>query len=106
MRHYTDESDNPSWVEETKPGQGTQVTRSVEGVSAELGAMITDTGEATVGAGSPEVAPQYVAAPPAVALAPLVRRLQRPARGLARTVTTSATRPGKDKPGESHDRRR
>ncbi|CAG7574477.1 RHS repeat-associated protein [Barrientosiimonas humi] len=53
VRHYTDESDNPSWVEETKPGQGTTTTRFVEGVSSELGAMITDTGEATVNLSNP-----------------------------------------------------
>lgn len=53
VRSYTDDSDNPSWVEETKPGQGTTTTRFVEGVSAELGAMITDTGEATISLSNP-----------------------------------------------------
>ncbi|BDZ59639.1 hypothetical protein [Barrientosiimonas endolithica] len=53
VRHYTDDSDNPSWVEETRPGQGTTTTRFVEGVSSELGAMIADTGEATVNLSNP-----------------------------------------------------
>lgn len=48
-RHYTDASDNPSWVQVTPIGSTTpQVTRFVDGLSSELGAQIRGDGLAQI----------------------------------------------------------
>ncbi|AKU18209.1 hypothetical protein VV02_24090 [Luteipulveratus mongoliensis] len=54
VRHYTDDSDNPGWVVNTPASGGAATTtRFVEGISSELGAMITDTGEANISLSNP-----------------------------------------------------
>lgn len=54
VRHYSDDSDNPAWIsKDTGDGSPPQVTRFVDGLTSELGGMVTDTGEATINLSNP-----------------------------------------------------
>ncbi len=43
-RHYTDSSDNPSWIETTKPDGSTETLRYTSSISGDLGASIATDG--------------------------------------------------------------
>ena len=47
-RHYTDGSDNPSWVDTKRPNGSVETTRFVSSISGDLGAMVNPDGTAAL----------------------------------------------------------